>query len=174
VLFKQERVGLNRRKNSAAAGRPGMPRRTDENLGKLFTIYKFRTMKVDAEAACGPVWAKKDDDRITRVGRILRKAHLDEIPQFFNVLQGDMSIIGPRPERSVFVNLHKQYFQGRFKIRPGITGLAQTRQSYAATWDETRRKLRYDRLYMKKQSMLVDFVILMRTLRRVMYDNAAH
>ncbi len=173
VLFRQIRVGLNRRKEYDA-GFQDLPRRRDENMGKLFYMYKLRTMYIDAEAKSGPIWAKKNDSRITGIGKILRKTHLDEIPQFYNVLQGDMSIIGPRPERPVFVNENKKYFNGRFGVKPGITGLAQVRQSYAATLGEIKKKLRYDKLYIKKQSIVVDIAILLNTFRRVLADNAAH
>ena len=128
VLFKQTRVGINRRKRYNSQFQ-NWCRRNDSNLGKLFHVYKLRTMYENAEAKSGPIWAKKNDNRITRIGKILRKTHLDEIPQFYNVIMGDMSIIGPRPERPVFVNEHKKYFHGRYSVKPGITGLAQVRQS---------------------------------------------
>ncbi len=173
VLFKQTRVGINRRKRYNSQFQ-NWCRRNDSNLGKLFHVYKLRTMYENAEAKSGPIWAKKNDNRITRIGKILRKTHLDEIPQFYNVIMGDMSIIGPRPERPVFVNEHKKYFHGRYSVKPGITGLAQVRQSYAATLDETKRKLKYDKLYIKKQSITVDIAILLDTARRVVADKAAH
>ncbi|MBN2489779.1 MAG: sugar transferase, partial [Planctomycetes bacterium] len=149
VFFKQRRVGES---------------------GQLFEILKLRTMHVDAEAATGPVWAQTDDPRITPVGRILRRTHLDELPQLINVIKGQMSIVGPRPERPVFVDYFRtrlrQYDQ-RLSVRPGITGLAQICYKYDETHADVRKKLAYDLLYLRKMCMLLDLSILFLTLGRL-------
>jgi len=135
--------------------------------GRLFNIIKFRTMCVGAEAQTGPVWTRDNDPRITVIGRFLRKAHLDELPQLINVLKGDMSIIGPRPERPYFVNKFKDEVYGytsRMSVKPGITGLAQCYYKYDETIDDVRRKLRYDILYIKKMCLMLDIKILWRTV----------
>ncbi len=142
-----------------------------ERVGKdgcLFKIIKFRTMSVGAESKVGPVWAKKNDIRITPVGRILRKTHIDEIPQLINVIKGDMSIIGPRPERPFFVQKLKENIPGytrRFTVKPGIAGLAQCCHKYDETIRDVRKKLRYDILYIKKACLILDFKIIILTLR---------
>jgi lipopolysaccharide/colanic/teichoic acid biosynthesis glycosyltransferase len=180
VFFRQERVGLNRRKRDRRGkSREGYDagRRQEENLGTVFTMYKLRTMRADAEAKTGPVWAKKNDTRITRVGKLLRKTHVDEIPQFYNVLQGDMSIIGPRPERPVFVNrLHQDisFYHRRYKVKPGITGLAQVRYQYADSLEDTKKKVKYDILYIRKMCMIADLRIFFGTFSRVLFDRGAH
>ncbi|MBF0512356.1 MAG: exopolysaccharide biosynthesis polyprenyl glycosylphosphotransferase [Candidatus Omnitrophica bacterium] len=135
--------------------------------GKDFEIYKFRTMKIDAEKGTGPVWAKAKDDRITPIGNFLRKSRIDEIPQFINVLKGDMSVIGPRPERPVFVKkLEGQIsdYKKRLLVKPGITGLAQVNNRYDETIADVRRKVKYDLLYIKKMCFLTDFRIIVATL----------
>jgi exopolysaccharide biosynthesis polyprenyl glycosylphosphotransferase len=135
--------------------------------GKFFDIYKFRTMKVDAEKESGPVWAKSKDDRITPVGNFLRKSRIDEIPQFINVLQGDMSIIGPRPERPVFIEKLKDQisdYPKRLSIKPGITGLAQVHHRYDESIADVRKKVKYDILYIKKMCFWTDLRIMGRTL----------
>jgi len=140
-------------------------KRVGEN-GKLFEIIKLRTMVVDAERNCGAVWAKKNDPRITAVGRVLRKTHIDEIPQLINVLKGQMSIIGPRPERPEFVrNLSCQIkdYPKRLTVKPGITGLAQVLHKYDETIEDVKKKIKYDILYIKKMCWWVDFRILLRT-----------
>jgi exopolysaccharide biosynthesis polyprenyl glycosylphosphotransferase len=144
VLYSQERTGLN---------------------GNLFTLYKFRTMVCDAEKLTGPVLATEEDPRITRVGRILRKIRLDEIPQFWNVLKGDMSMVGPRPERPYFVNEFKAdlpQFDYRHQVKGGITGLAQVEGRYST---EPTNKLSYDLMYARNASPGLDFVILLRTAK---------
>jgi len=146
VFFKQERVGWE---------------------GSLFDIYKLRTMKVDAEKYTGPVWAKADDPRLIRFGKIIRKLHLDELPQLYNVLKGDMSIVGPRPERPVFVEkLCEEIsdYKKRIKVRPGITGLAQVRHKYDETIADVRKKVKYDLLYIREMCLMVDLRILARTI----------
>jgi exopolysaccharide biosynthesis polyprenyl glycosylphosphotransferase len=137
---------------------------------KNFEIYKFRTMKVDAEKSTGPVWAKHKDNRITPIGRFLRKSRIDEIPQFVNVLKGDMSVIGPRPERPVFVDELKTQisdYPKRLTVKPGITGLAQVYHRYDKTIADVRKKVKYDLLYIKKMCFLTDLGIILRTFRVV-------
>ena len=150
VIYKQERVGLN---------------------GRTFTLYKLRTMCVGAEVTTGPVWAQGDDDpRVEPVGHLLRRTHLDELPQLFNVLKGDMSLVGPRPERPYFVNQLKQQVPGyerRLAVKPGITGLAQVRAGADRNIRDVRRKVRLDCLYIRRMCWWVDFVILFNTVRKV-------
>ena len=134
--------------------------------GKPYTIYKLRTMRRDAEANGLPQWAKEDDARATRTGKFLRKTHLDEIPQLINVLNGDMSIIGPRAERPEMVELFQQhipFYRARLLVKPGITGWAQVNLGYAATIEETVTKLECDLYYIKNRNLLMDIVILLRT-----------
>jgi sugar transferase (PEP-CTERM system associated) len=150
VLYRQNRVGLD-----------GVP----------FTIYKFRSMRVDSEAATGAVWATKDDPRVTKVGRILRKLRLDELPQLFNVLRGEMSLVGPRPERPEFVkNLTEQipYYRQRHCVRPGITGWAQINYKYGDTLQDTIIKLEYDLYYIKNLSFSLDLYIVLHTLKAML------
>lgn len=154
AFYSQERVGLS---------------------GKIFKIYKLRTMQLNAEAGTGPVWASVEDDpRITGFGMFLRKSHLDELPQLYNVLIGDMSIIGPRPERPYFVNkLTRELpcYQKRLEIKPGITGLAQVLQKADETIEDAKTKLSYDLVYIKRAGWWTDFLITIRTmLKMVMGD----
>ncbi len=145
VFFRQERVGRGR---------------------KPFLIWKFRTMRVDAEAD-GPVWARVGDDRVTRLGRLLRSTHLDELPQFFNVLKGDMALVGPRPERPQFVRVLERavpFYQRRHLMRPGITGWATVRFGYGDTVTDKWRSHEYDLYYLKHRSPLLDLEILARTV----------
>jgi lipopolysaccharide/colanic/teichoic acid biosynthesis glycosyltransferase len=147
VFYTQERVGKN---------------------GRLFNIIKFRTMCVNAESQDGPVWAKKNDKRITTFGRFLRKTHIDELPQLINVIRGEMSIIGPRPERPFFVRKFKDSIPGyskRLAIKPGIAGLAQCCHKYDETIRDVQKKLRYDILYINRMCWMLDLRILWRTLR---------
>jgi exopolysaccharide biosynthesis polyprenyl glycosylphosphotransferase len=139
--------------------------------GKNFNIFKFRTMKVDAEKTTGPVWAAKNDNRLIPAGKFIRKAHIDELPQFVNVILGDMSIIGPRPERPVFVEKFKQEitdYPKRLDVKPGITGLAQVWHHYDDDINDVRKKIKYDILYIKKMCFLTDIGILARTVRVVL------
>jgi sugar transferase (PEP-CTERM system associated) len=148
VLFKQTRVGLR---------------------GRLFTIYKFRTMHLNAETT-GAVWATKEDPRITPLGKFMRKTRLDEIPQLWNVLRGDMGFVGPRPERPEFVHWLSSeipYYDLRHMIRPGLTGWAQVRYQYGATLEETKRKLEFDLYYLKHLSLGLDLLILFETLKTI-------
>ena len=140
VLYKQQRVGKD---------------------GKIFTLYKFRTMVKDAEKKVGPVFAQQNDVRVTKVGRVLRTMRLDELPQLFNVLCGQMSLVGPRPERPHFVKLHKALQGLRLAVKPGLTGLAQTRSFYSL---HPKHKIKYDFLYIQRRSLLLNLYILMKTV----------
>ena len=134
--------------------------------GKRFSIIKFRTMIKDAEADGTPQWATEDDERATRVGKILRKTRLDEWPQFINVLRGDMSLVGPRSERPRLVEhfqRHVPFYRARLLVKPGITGWAQINFNYAATIEETIVKLEYDLYYIKHRNLWMDLMILLRT-----------
>lgn len=149
VIYKQDRVGEG---------------------WKDYTIYKFRSMVENAES-CGAAWAQKDDPRVTRVGRFLRKYRVDELPQLFNVLKGDMSLVGPRPERRCFVKeLVKEvpYYPQRLFVKPGVTGWAQIKYHYGASKDETKEKLQYDLYYIKHMSFLFDLSIIFDTVRVVL------
>jgi exopolysaccharide biosynthesis polyprenyl glycosylphosphotransferase len=144
--------------------------------GKLFKMYKFRTMKVDAEKGIGAVWAQKNDPRLIPIGGFLRKAHVDEIPQFVNVLRGEMSVVGPRPERPVFVEKLKQQipdYEKRLAVKPGITGLAQVWHRYDETLADVRKKIKYDLLYIRKFCLWTDIMILLRTVRVVFTGEGA-
>lgn len=135
--------------------------------GKQFQILKFRSMRQDAESQSGPVWAKENDPRITKVGEFLRKTHLDELPQLFNVLKGEMSIVGPRPERPHFVKeLRKQipHYDKRHYAKPGITGLAQIKRRYDDSIEDVKKKVRYDVLYIKKMCPFLDVKLVFLTL----------
>lgn len=150
ALYRQERVGRN---------------------GRLFTLMKFRSMRVDAEKN-GPVWAKGEDERMTRVGRIIRKIRVDEIPQFWNILRGDMSFVGPRPERRHFVDQLAQeipYYEQRHLIPPGLTGWAQIKYPYGASIEDAKQKLQYDLYYIKNQSLALDAVILFETIKTILF-----
>jgi sugar transferase (PEP-CTERM system associated) len=146
-----------------------------ERMGQYdrsFTMYKFRSMRIDAEAQSGPVWAKEDDDRVTRVGRIIRKTRLDEIPQMWNVLKGDMSFVGPRPERPHFVKtLEKRlpYYSERHNVKPGITGWAQVCYPYGSSRAAALEKLNYDLYYIKHSSLSMDLLILFQTFRLLLF-----
>ncbi|MCG3120738.1 MAG: UDP-N-acetylgalactosamine-undecaprenyl-phosphate N-acetylgalactosaminephosphotransferase [bacterium] len=174
IFYGQQRAGLNYRKrdrrqvNIAVAHERRSGERRQQNLfGRPFTVYKFRTMRVDAEKASGAVWAQKDDPRVTRMGRILRFIHVDEIPQFFNVLCGEMSLVGPRPERpQIMSTLVKDIpqFPERLQVKPGITGIAQIYCGYDATIDDAREKLRYDLMYVENSTFKYDIAIMLKTL----------
>jgi exopolysaccharide biosynthesis polyprenyl glycosylphosphotransferase len=146
AIFSQERIGL---------------------LGRKITVHKFRSMRQDAERHTGPVWAKENDDRVTRLGAILRKCRLDELPQLWNVLRGDMSLIGPRPERPYFVDLLRsniRYYDLRHYAKPGITGWAQVMYPYGASIEDAHHKLEYDLYYAKNISARLDLLILLKTI----------
>lgn len=184
VFYRQERIGINRRRHERRRGsdalgddRRGRDRRVLVNFGRPFTIYKFRTMVVDAEQGTPPLWAKERDPRITRLGRFLRKTRIDEVPQFFNVLKGDMSIVGPRPERAYFIGrIEKDLpeFHLRLRAKPGITGLAQVELGYTNTDEGLRDKLRHDLEYIGRLSPTLDLKILMRTFFVVLTGRGAH
>ncbi|BCX15948.1 MAG: glycosyl transferase [Candidatus Parcubacteria bacterium] len=148
VIYQQKRVGKN---------------------NQIFTLYKFRTMIKEAEKF-GPQWAKENDPRITRVGKILRVSHLDELPQLINILKGELSFVGPRPERPEFVEKLKEkipYYQLRHLVKPGVTGWAQVNYRYASSLKDTQEKLRYDFFYIKNRSFVLDFLIILKTLKLI-------
>ena len=155
-------------------GRPASPhqRRTHDLGGRIFTIYKFRTMYVNAEHLSGAVWAAKEDPRVTDVGRFLRQYRLDELPQLFNVLKGDMNIVGPRPERpSIFGQLRHKIpnYECRQLAKPGITGLAQVSQQYDRCLDDVRSKLEYDLEYLHRHGFWEDLKIMFRTIPVILF-----
>jgi lipopolysaccharide/colanic/teichoic acid biosynthesis glycosyltransferase len=164
ILYTQVRVGLDRR----VPLDPSQNHRRERNLGGLpFTIYKFRTMRVDAEHGSGAVWAQQSDPRVTAIGRLLRQYRLDELPQLINVLKGEMNIVGPRPERpTIFAELreHIAEYPLRQRAKPGITGLAQINHHYDRSLDDVRTKVRYDLEYIRRQSFFEDFRIMLKTL----------
>lgn len=164
VMYTQQRVGVNRRRRPTQAL---YDRRDQDAGGIVFTIYKFRTMRNDAEKHSGAVWATHNDPRVTPIGRFLRQYRLDELPQLFNVIRGDMNIVGPRPERpAIFAELRSCIadYSVRQRARPGITGLAQVSNSYDASLDDVRTKVRYDLEYLERQSVVEDLRIMLRTL----------
>jgi lipopolysaccharide/colanic/teichoic acid biosynthesis glycosyltransferase len=164
VLYTQQRVGVNRRRRRTQAL---YDRRAADAGGIVFTIYKFRTMRQDAEKNCGAVWATHNDPRVTAIGRFLRQYRLDELPQLFNVIRGDMNIVGPRPERpTIFAELRTRItdYSVRQRTRPGITGLAQVSNAYDANLDDVRAKVRYDLEYLERQSLVGDIRIMLRTV----------
>jgi lipopolysaccharide/colanic/teichoic acid biosynthesis glycosyltransferase len=155
ILYRQVRVGLD-----------NVP----------FTVYKFRSMRADAEAGTGAVWARKNDPRVTPVGRVIRKIRFDELPQLFNVLKGEMSIVGPRPERPEFVRtLSEQipYYRQRHAVRPGITGWAQINYKYGDTLEDTIAKLEYDLYYIKNMSWSLDTFIMFHTAKAMLLSRGA-
>lgn len=155
VLYRQKRVGLG---------------------GKVFYCYKFRTMRQDAESDTGPTWAGDDDPRITRVGKFLRKSRLDEIPQLWCVVKGDMAFVGPRPERPEFVEMLSkviQYYPVRSAVRPGITGWAQVKYKYGNTVEDSKEKLQYDLYYIKNASLGLDLMIMFQTVKIVLLGRGA-
>jgi sugar transferase (PEP-CTERM system associated) len=155
VLYCQERVGEN---------------------GRTFTLCKFRSMRIDAEKAGQPVWAKDGDERVTRVGRFIRKTRLDELPQIWNVLRGDMSFVGPRPERPFFVAELAQkipFYEQRHAVKPGITGWAQVKYRYGSSLEDATEKLRYDLYYIKHLSVIFDLTIVFDTVKVVLFRKGA-
>jgi sugar transferase (PEP-CTERM system associated) len=154
VLYKQERVGRN---------------------GRTFMVMKFRSMRTDAEKD-GPVWARSADDRVTRVGRIIRKIRIDEIPQFWNILKGEMNFVGPRPERPHFVSQLAEeipYYEQRHLIAPGLTGWAQIKYPYGSSIEDARQKLQYDLYYIKNQSLSLDAAIMFETVKTILFGRGA-
>ncbi|HZR22930.1 MAG TPA: TIGR03013 family XrtA/PEP-CTERM system glycosyltransferase [Vicinamibacterales bacterium] len=155
ILYSQERVGEN---------------------GRVFTVYKFRSMRTDAEQAGRPVWARDKDDRITRVGRFIRKTRLDELPQLWNVMSGDMSFVGPRPERPFFVEqLAREipFYMQRHAVKPGLTGWAQVKYEYGSSIEDAMEKLRYDLYYIKHLSIFFDLTIVLDTVKVVLFGKGA-
>jgi len=165
VIYVQVRVGVNRRRRRDAVDL-GANRRVRDVGGRPFHIYKFRSMCTNAETA-GAVWARRGDARVTKLGRVLRAFRLDELPQLYNVLRGDMNIVGPRPERPrIFARLSEtidQYAE-RQRGRPGITGWAQVNQAYDTCDDDVRRKVEYDLEYLRRHGLAEDFRIMLRTI----------
>jgi lipopolysaccharide/colanic/teichoic acid biosynthesis glycosyltransferase len=171
VFYTQTRIGLDRRWMGGATG-AGILRREHDLGGRVFTIYKFRTMCVNAEHLSGAVWAAKEDPRVTAMGRVLRQYRLDELPQLFNVLLGDMNIVGPRPERpSIFAQLRQDIpeYEYRQRVKPGITGLAQVNQQYDQCIDDVRKKLEFDLLYLQRQGLWEDIKIMLKTVPVVLF-----
>ncbi len=164
VFYTQTRVGLDRREPLDA----NQNHRRERNLGgEPFTIYKFRTMRVDAEQGSGAVWAQQGDPRVTAVGGLLRQYRLDELPQLLNVLKGEMNIVGPRPERpTIFAELreHIAEYPLRQRAKPGITGLAQINHHYDRSLEDVRTKVHYDLEYIRRQSVTEDLRIMLKTL----------
>jgi lipopolysaccharide/colanic/teichoic acid biosynthesis glycosyltransferase len=164
ILYTQVRVGHNRRTPLDANQNH---RRLLDHGGQLFTIYKFRTMRVDAEHQSGAVWAQQSDPRVTPIGRLLRQYRLDELPQLINVLKGDMNVVGPRPERpTIFAELreHIAEYPLRQRTRPGITGLAQINHHYDRSLEDVRTKVHYDLEYIRRQSVAEDVRIMLMTV----------
>lgn len=164
VFYTQTRVGLD-----ARAGRPPRDdsRRVQDLGGRPFSIIKFRTMRPDAEAGRGAVWARTDDDRVTLVGKWLRRSRLDELPQLINVLRGDMNVVGPRPERPQLIEELRTRipaYQQRQRVRPGITGHAQVHLQYDTSIDDVRRKVQHDLEYIATRSLWQDVLIMLKTL----------
>lgn len=170
VFYSQPRVGLDRRGGSDRRGDgrgAGMGRRKSDIGGRVFRIYKFRTMRPAVEGEARQVWATQDDPRITRIGGVLRKYRLDELPQLFNVLLGDMNVVGPRPEQPEIVKQLRESvdgYSGRQRVLPGITGWAQVNQSYDACIDDVRKKVNLDLEYIGRRSVAKDLQIMARTL----------
>lgn len=169
VFFRQERVGVDRRKsrNGDQGSYEGPERRRVKGFGQPFRIWKFRTMIPDAEARSGPVWAAENDPRITTLGRALRHLRLDELPQLINVAAGDMSLIGPRPERPFFVEQlvrDMPEYEKRLEVPPGITGLAQVEREYDSSILDVKTKLKYDLFYVRNRSRRMNFKILLKTV----------
>jgi sugar transferase (PEP-CTERM system associated) len=155
IVYRQERVGRG---------------------GRIFRVFKFRSMRPDAEEDGQPRWATSNDDRVTHVGRMIRKYRIDELPQLINVLKGDMSLVGPRPERPYFVDQLTRklpFYAARHSIKPGITGWAQVRYHYAATLDDAAQKLQFDLYYVKNHTLFLDFVILLETVKVVVTGEGA-
>lgn len=165
AIYKQQRVGLDRRVDRASANLN--PRRDRDLGGRIFTMYKFRTMYHRDEGESKQVWAKENDPRVTPLGRILRAFRLDELPQLFNVLMGDMNIVGPRPEQpEIFQDIRREvgHYRRRQRVLPGITGLAQVSLPYDSDLEDVRRKVDLDLQYLRKRSPGEDFRIMVKTM----------
>ncbi len=156
IFYRQERVGQG---------------------GRVFEVIKFRSMRNDAEADGKPRWANSNDSRVTRVGQFIRRTRIDELPQIFNVLKGEMSFVGPRPERPFFVNLLSDqvpYYNARHSVKPGITGWAQVKYKYGSSIDDAVEKLQYDLYYVKNHTLFLDILVLLQTVRVVLSGEGAH
>lgn len=184
IFYSQIRVGLNRRKTNRRVcqqadvdNNRNRERRRVDHMGRLFRVYKFRTMVNDAESKSGAVWAKKNDARITRIGQFLRRSRIDEIPQFFNILVGDMSLVGPRPERPEFVGELAQEvkgYGGRLAVKPGLTGLAQVENGYDSSVASVVQKVKYDLEYIENRTIWNDIKIIIKTFVVVFTGKGAH
>ncbi len=155
LFYKQERIGRN---------------------GRLFNVIKFRSMKMDAEPEGTPIWAAPDDERTTRVGKVIRKLRIDEIPQFWNILKGEMNFVGPRPERPHFVKqlaTEIPFYEHRHLVAPGLTGWAQIKYPYGASVSDAIQKLQYDLYYIKNQSLALDMVIVFNTVKTVLFSKGS-
>jgi lipopolysaccharide/colanic/teichoic acid biosynthesis glycosyltransferase len=155
AIFSQERVGENK---------------------KIYRLHKFRSMIAEAEEKSGPTWARDNDKRITRIGAFIRKWRIDELPQLWNVLKGEMSFVGPRPERDFFVKQLETlipYYSERFSVKPGITGWAQVSYGYGASVEDAVEKLNYDLFYIKNMSIFMDMMIVLRTVKTVIFGKGA-
>jgi lipopolysaccharide/colanic/teichoic acid biosynthesis glycosyltransferase len=173
IIYSQVRVGRDRRRRAKGLG---YPRRANDLGGSPFRIYKFRTMRVDAEKGSGAVWASQNDPRVTPIGRVLRKYRLDELPQLLNVLLGDMNIVGPRPERpAIFQQLRGAItdYEYRQLARPGITGLAQVSQDYDSNVEDVKRKVQFDLTYIRRQGLFEDVRIMAKTVPVVLFGRGA-
>lgn len=168
ILYTQTRVGLDRRWKRTLALRET---RVEDLGGQVFTIFKLRTMRVDAEKMSGAVWATENDPRVTALGKFLRKYRIDEIPQLWNVLMGDMNLVGPRPERpSIVARLREDIpaYRCRHRVKPGLTGLAQINQKYDACLEDVRSKVNWDLRYLRDQSFWLDVRIMLQTVPSVL------
>jgi len=184
VFYRQVRVGLDRRRRNRrvlgmadAPDRRSTDRRALNQSGRIFKLIKFRSMIHNAERSCGPVWASQNDPRITRLGAFLRRTRIDEIPQLVNVLLGQMSLVGPRPERPHFVSRFCDtisHYPARHSVKPGITGLAQVEHGYDRSDDDVVRKVEYDLRYIREWNPVLDVRILLRTVRVVFSGRGAH
>ncbi len=155
VIFSQDRVGKSRKK---------------------YRVHKFRSMMDNAEKETGPVWAVDDDARVTRVGRVIRKLRIDELPQLWNVLKGEMSFVGPRPERNHFVKQLEEiipFYGVRFSVKPGVTGWAQVCYGYGASVEDAVEKLNYELFYIKNMSIYMDLMIVLKTVKTVLFGKGA-
>lgn len=171
VIYRQQRVGVDRRAGRSA----GNFRRGEDLGGRPFTIYKFRTMRPNCDAEA-QIWASPDDPRVTSVGRLLRKYRLDELPQLFNVLRGDMNVVGPRPEQPrIFADLRTSIdnYPVRQQVLPGITGWAQINHHYDTSVDDVRRKVEYDLEYVRRRSAAIDVWIMLKTFPVVLRKRGA-
>jgi lipopolysaccharide/colanic/teichoic acid biosynthesis glycosyltransferase len=171
VLYSQTRVGVDRRYKRADTD----DRRQYDQGGKPFEMYKFRSMVVEAEKDGRAVWAQPKDPRVTPIGRVLRQTRLDELPQLYNVIRGDMNIVGPRPERpTIFAELRQEIpqYQMRQRVRPGITGWAQVNQAYDACLDDVRQKVSYDLEYIQRRSVFEDLRIMSMTIPVMLFRHS--